>query len=231
MHYYQFNIADYRKDTQHLSPMEHYIYRELLDWYYLDEKPIPKKTDSVLRRLRLGSDSQNELEGVLQEFFLDCDYGWSHKRVDHEIAKYHARADTAKANGSKGGRPKKPRKTQPVISGNPSKTQSKANQELRTSNQQPSKESGASPRFSPPSVDAVSDYIAENQLPVDPVRFVDFYESKGWMVGKNKMKDWKAAIRTWSKRTEQPNNASGGNSGSTRKASIQDDLTDTSWAY
>ena len=32
---------------------------------------------------------------------------------------------------------------------------------------------------------------------VDPARFVDFYSSKGWMVGKNKMKDWKAAVRNW----------------------------------
>ena len=32
---------------------------------------------------------------------------------------------------------------------------------------------------------------------VDPERFVDFYEAKGWMVGKNKMKDWRAAVRNW----------------------------------
>ena len=32
---------------------------------------------------------------------------------------------------------------------------------------------------------------------MDPEKFIDFYESKGWMVGKNKMKDWKAAVRTW----------------------------------
>ena len=53
-------------------------------------------------------------------------------------------------------------------------------------------------RFVPPTVDEVRTYINEKSLNVDPERFVDFYESKGWMVGKNKMKDWKAAARNWS---------------------------------
>jgi hypothetical protein len=39
----------------------------------------------------------------------------------------------------------------------------------------------------------------QNNLDVDGNKFINFYESKGWMVGKNKMKDWKAAIRTWVK--------------------------------
>ena len=51
--------------------------------------------------------------------------------------------------------------------------------------------------FKPPSVDDVRAYCAERGNNVDPQSFVDFYESKGWMIGKNKMKDWKAAVRTW----------------------------------
>lgn len=52
-------------------------------------------------------------------------------------------------------------------------------------------------RFTPPSVDEVRAYCQERKNQVDPERFVAFYESKGWMIGKNKMKDWKAAILTW----------------------------------
>lgn len=59
-------------------------------------------------------------------------------------------------------------------------------------------------RFSPPTVDDVRAYCAENGYGVDPERFVDFYESNGWMVGKNHMKDWKAAVRSW-ERKENPN--------------------------
>lgn len=52
-------------------------------------------------------------------------------------------------------------------------------------------------RFSPPSVAEVQAYCQERQNNVDAQRFVDYYTSNGWKVGKNPMKDWKAAVRTW----------------------------------
>ena len=51
--------------------------------------------------------------------------------------------------------------------------------------------------FTPPTVEEVREYCQSRNNFVDPERFVDFYAAKGWMVGKNKMKDWKAAVRTW----------------------------------
>lgn len=51
--------------------------------------------------------------------------------------------------------------------------------------------------FTKPSVEEVKQYCEERKNNVDYVKFYDFYESKGWMVGKNKMKDWKACVRTW----------------------------------
>lgn len=55
-------------------------------------------------------------------------------------------------------------------------------------------------RFSPPSLQEVRDYIKDQNYTVDPENFIDFYESKNWYVGKNKMKNWKAALRTWERR-------------------------------
>ncbi len=52
-------------------------------------------------------------------------------------------------------------------------------------------------RFIPPTIEEVKAYCKERNNHVDAQRFVDFYEAKGWMLGKNKMKDWKAAVRTW----------------------------------
>ena len=52
-------------------------------------------------------------------------------------------------------------------------------------------------RFTPPTLDEVKAYIEENHYNVDAERFINFYESKGWMIGKNKMKDWKAGVRNW----------------------------------
>lgn len=62
-------------------------------------------------------------------------------------------------------------------------------------------------RFTPPSVEEVSAYCRERRNSVDAQRFVDFYASKGWKVGKEAMKDWKAAVRTWERRdqTDKPN--------------------------
>ena len=51
--------------------------------------------------------------------------------------------------------------------------------------------------FRKPSIEEVQAYCEERGNSVDPESFVDFYESKGWVVGKSPMKDWKAAVRTW----------------------------------
>lgn len=52
-------------------------------------------------------------------------------------------------------------------------------------------------KFTPPTLEQVIEYCNERNKGVDPERWFNFYQAKGWMVGKNKMKDWKAAVRTW----------------------------------
>ena len=54
-----------------------------------------------------------------------------------------------------------------------------------------------------PSVQEIKDYCLERNNGIDAEQFFDFYESKGWLVGKNKMKNWKAAVRTWEKRKQK----------------------------
>lgn len=64
-------------------------------------------------------------------------------------------------------------------------------------------------RFTPPSVEEVRAYCQERNNNINPESFVDFYQSKGWKVGSNPMKDWKACVRTWEKRErpqEKPKN-------------------------
>lgn len=65
-------------------------------------------------------------------------------------------------------------------------------------------------RFIPPTVDEVAAYCQERGNGLDPEAFVDFYASKGWMVGKNPMRDWKAAVRTW-ERSEGRGTSGAGN--------------------
>ena len=194
MHYYQFHIGDYRKDTVHLSRLEHSIYRDLIDWYYLDEAPIPLETHSVSRRLRLVSQEERDaLVAVLNDFFEPSNDGWRHARIDQEIIDYHAVCERNRLNGKKGGRPKNPVGSQSQPSRNP-------NHKPITNNQEPKRE-----RFAPPSVTEVAEYIKQKNYSVDAQQFVDFYSAKGWMVGSNKMKDWKASVRTWVNRDRNTN--------------------------
>jgi uncharacterized protein YdaU (DUF1376 family) len=208
MHYYQFNIADYRKDTTHLTPMEHYIYRTLIDWCYLDESGIPKETQSVLRRLRLGSESAILLQNVLNDFFVATEKGFIHKRIAIDIENYHAMQERNKVNGSRGGRPKKqqlsdknkPKKTQSVSSGLQDETDLKGNQEPITKNQEPIDNSRKRKRFTPPTLEQCIEHSG-NQA--ESEKFILYYESNGWRVGKNKMANWKSSLTGWIKRSQE----------------------------
>lgn len=58
-------------------------------------------------------------------------------------------------------------------------------------------------RFVKPTVEDIRSYCTERGNAVDAQRFYDFYEAKGWLIGKNPMKDWKAAVRTWEQRNDR----------------------------
>ncbi len=138
MHYYQFNIGDYASHAGHLTETEDLGYRRLLDLYYLTEEPFKNDIAQICRLIRMRN-FEEEIGQVLNEFFmLEGDY-WSHNRADKEIALYRSKADTARENGKKGGRPKgpkKPRLTQPVNSANPEKPTLQPDRKLN-SNQEP----------------------------------------------------------------------------------------------
>ena len=85
MHFYNFNIKDYRAKTAHLTPIEHYIYRSLIDWYYLNEKPF----DSVEQIKRwLMIDDETAIESVLSEFFHKRNGKYHHTRINKEVRNY-----------------------------------------------------------------------------------------------------------------------------------------------
>jgi uncharacterized protein YdaU (DUF1376 family) len=86
MHYYQFNIGDYKSHTEHLSEMEDLTYRRLLDWYYLHETPIPLDEQEVARQIRMRSHSDC-IAVVLREYFERTEEGWIHHRANKELAK------------------------------------------------------------------------------------------------------------------------------------------------
>lgn len=215
MHYYQFNIGDYRRDTAHLKPIEHYIYRSLIDWYYLDERPIPAETQPVMRRLSIGIELVAELDNVLHDFFVLTKNGWVHNKIEMEIRGYKSKIEVNRSNGRLGGRPKKTQVvSERLANDNRSESESNPNQEPITNNHKPltnlkSKDIGnkeplpARAKFKPPTIDEIKAHAIEKNLPDEAAKFFDYYESNGWKVGKNKMASWRSAFSGWCSRKDQ----------------------------
>lgn len=61
--------------------------------------------------------------------------------------------------------------------------------------------------FTPPTYEEVGQYCLEENYCVSPQAFIDFYQARGWKVGRDKMKDWKAAVRTWQHRRDEQKKA------------------------
>lgn len=70
--------------------------------------------------------------------------------------------------------------------------------------------SASRPRFVPPTLDEVREYCRERKNNIDPERFITYYQANGWKVGRNPMKDWKAAVQTWERLDSGGSGHSGG---------------------
>lgn len=228
MNYYSFHIGDYRRDTTHLSMLEHGAYRQLLDWVYLDEKPIPTETEVVFRRLSAKTEEdKNAILIVLKELFELTDDGYIQRRCMHEVTLYKGKAERARKAGKLGGRPKK---TDGVISGLSNKTVEKANHKPITSNHKPLTNINPLTPLPPLSgkptkqhkrTQLPDDYHPDKdhfalaaELSVDLVaelqQFKDHHAAKGAT-----MANWDAALRTWI-RNSSKFKARSGSSGRTR---------------
>lgn len=86
----------------------------------------------------------------------------------------------------------------------------------------PSNNKGTRSRFVPPTVDEVRAYCIERKNGINAEQFIDYYTARGWMIGKNKMKDWKASVRTWERNGFNTNTNTGAEN--TNSADRNDDL-------
>ena len=91
MHYYTFNIGDYRRDTGHLSALEHGIYRMLLDSYYLNDGPLTADDAALMRSHCVRSaDEQRAYENVIKDFFVLDNGLYIHTGCDKVLGKIYA---------------------------------------------------------------------------------------------------------------------------------------------
>jgi uncharacterized protein YdaU (DUF1376 family) len=189
MHYYQFNIGDYRRDTGHLSLLEHGIYRSLLDTYYLNESPLCEDNAILMRTHCIRtSDEEKAFKNVLNDFFILTKKGYSHKKCSDQIKKYNNKSEKARLSAKVRWDAKAMR----------THSEGNANHKPITNNHKPIKEKSKRKVFAKPTREET--FMFSNSESLNVTGFFDYYESNGWKVGKNIMKDWKAAARGWSKR-------------------------------
>jgi len=139
----------------------------------------------------------NDLDPKVPSGFVDIAFEPIKQQLKRDLQKYHNICDRNKENGSKGGRPKNPKN--PVgLSGNP-KEPKKADSDTDTdTDTDTDKDIIKTKGFSPPAIEKVKSlFVEKGSTPIEAESFWNFYESKGWMVGKTKMKNWKAACANW----------------------------------
>ena len=101
MHYYQHNIGDYRKDTGHLTLLEHGIYRQLLDTYYTEELPLITDLNKLMRSHSVrNADEVQAFQNVLNDFFELTEKGYVHDRCDKELEKIYGKSEKARASAN-----------------------------------------------------------------------------------------------------------------------------------
>ena len=104
MHYFQFNIGDYARDTAHLTEMEDLAYRRMLDLYYRSERPLPESIDEIARLIRMRTHCEC-IAIVLQDFFELHDDGYRNGRADQELERTYSKSikarESAKARWNK----------------------------------------------------------------------------------------------------------------------------------
>ncbi|TDY23593.1 uncharacterized protein YdaU (DUF1376 family) [Paraburkholderia sp. BL6665CI2N2] len=128
MNYYPHHIGDFDRATRHLTRIERSVYRDLIEVYYDTEQQLTLDVNALCRKVIARSEDEREaVNQILAEFFTKTAVGWHHSRCEKEIAVYRVKAEIAKENGKKGGRPRKSHSDEPGAPGDPGKTKPKVN--------------------------------------------------------------------------------------------------------
>jgi uncharacterized protein YdaU (DUF1376 family) len=207
-----FYVGDYLRDTMHLSIREHGAYLMLLFAYWIRGGPLPGDSESLAAICHVTSEEfQRTLNARCRPFFQISDDGcWHHKRVDLELARANRNIEQKRQAGRASANARTNARLTDVPTDVPT-----AHPTARQRNRIPSPSPSPSHTPSHPAVAPVVGGVGgRNGTFVPPTpkdvsafmeiceaeKFCDFYESKGWLVGKVKMKSWQAAARNWARR-------------------------------
>lgn len=139
MHYYKFNIGDFDKTTRHLSIIERGLFRDILDLYIKDEKPVTDNLKKLERLLCVKSKAEKEaLQNVLDDFFVLTDDGYYSDYCQSILNDTTDRVEASRENGKKGGRPSKQNQSESKADGKQDESQSKPSENLEKTQDKPS---------------------------------------------------------------------------------------------
>jgi uncharacterized protein YdaU (DUF1376 family) len=161
----------------------------------LEESPLPGDMKELERKHSIRTANEKKaLRNVLNDFFKFENSMFLHSRCDEDIISYRDKSLKASKSAKK--------RWEKDANAVRTHSEGNANHKPLTINHKPitNNQDKKSRGFSPPSLSDVKNYCLSRNNLVDVNTFFDFYASKGWMVGKNKMKDWKACVRVWEKR-------------------------------
>ena len=190
----------------------------------------------ALSRIKKKADRADAYDAIVAYALLgeepDLDKLSDAAAIAFEVIRPNLDASRRKAaSGKQGGKAKKQTGSKPEANASNEEANSKQEKEQEKEKEQeqdkdkdkeqmlykaPPSAKKAKAVFVPPTVDEVREYCLERQNGIDPQAFVDFYASKNWMVGKSKMSDWEASVRTWEQRRKQEGGkTNGSNAGNT----------------
>ena len=171
---------------------------------YWRNGPPPDDNPTLARILAISETEWKPIRLAVQPFFTIENGHWRHGRIDEEFtrASDKQRNFEIRAQKAVAARKAQQQDAQQVEQQDQQQVGDVTFTSTFTSTSTSTKEKRGASRFSPPSVDEVKAYCADRKNKVNPETFVDFYAAKGWKVGNQPMKDWKAAVRTWEKREQ-----------------------------
>ena len=189
---YMFYPQNWKTDLSvlRLTLEQRAVYRELIDDAYLMNNKVEVETSLWAR---LWGVEKSKVDDILEQLKLSGLVVLKGKYLS--VPSCNERLgiiNRNRQNGKLGGVQKSQSVTQSVTQTEPKRKGKRKEKEIEKE-----KKVKESRIFTPPTSDEVAAYCTDRQNSVDPDKFVDFYSSKGWFVGKNKMKDWKSAVRTW----------------------------------
>jgi uncharacterized protein YdaU (DUF1376 family) len=136
MHYYNFNIGDYARDTTGISLTEDIAYRRLIDNYYLNERPLNGCSSSVARVIGMR-EFVDEVSYILGRYFKQNKHGdWVHNRIEIKLKEYKEQKTKASRAGKASGKARRSKASERTFNGRSTQSERTLNQPI-TNNQEP----------------------------------------------------------------------------------------------